>query len=97
MSEETLPSGPDLDVAAAEEQAKQSTNGEPESQLPICPYCLHDPFQLREIPLNNEIGVQLITFSCADCRKIINVVIFRVPQPRVQPQRSPLIIPGIKM
>jgi hypothetical protein len=70
----------------------ESENGEPKPNLPICPYCLHDPFNLREIPLNNEIGVQLITFSCADCRKLINIVIFRVPQRQVAPAPNARIV-----
>jgi hypothetical protein len=55
-------------------------------KLPICPHCGHDPFNLMEVPLNNESGVTLITFSCADCRKLINVVILKLP-----PQRPPMV------
>lgn len=93
MSEEKLPSAQDLDAKAAEQQAKESTNGE-KIKLPICPYCGHDPFNLLDLPLNNDNGVTLIVMSCADCRKVISVELLHVPQPRVAASPSRILLPG---
>lgn len=55
------------------------------SQAPICPHCLADPYVPDALPFNVENGVQLLVIFCAGCRKVVSVVILKIPQPRVQP------------
>lgn len=57
----------------------------PQPEAPICPYCLDDPFRPQAIPFNTSNGVQLLVIFCDNCKKVINVNILVVPQPRVQP------------
>jgi hypothetical protein len=93
MKEENLPSGPDLDAVAAEQEAKRSTNGDAEKHTPVCPYCATDPFAPGAIPFNAPNGVRLLIFFCSDCRKVVSAIILELPQRRVMPA-SPIIMPG---
>ena len=66
-----------------EETQEQSA---PQRVTPICPYCLADPFEPNGLPFNVNNGVQLLVISCDKCRKVMSVVILKLPEPRVVQQ-----------
>ena len=81
MENENLQSAQDPDAAAEEQKASEQTG----PRMPICPHCNADPFPLSTMQIPAGIGQGFMIFFCRDCRKTINIGVFRSEQPRIVP------------
>lgn len=84
------PKSTEPQIPQAPEEINTSAQPKPPQtpKLPICPYCLHEPFRPQAVPFMTPTGVRLLILFCEDCRKVVNMLILEMPQPRIQaPQR----------